>query len=68
MSRAKAKESISLAAFEKSMQDIYTTSVGTTTLDEAPQAYKSIEEILECIGETVEVLDVLKPVYNFKAH
>lgn len=68
MSRAKAKESISLAAFEKSMQDIYTTSVGATTLDEAPQAYKSIEEILECIGDTVEVLDVLKPVYNFKAH
>lgn len=49
------------------MDGIYTTSISRETLDEAPMAYKSLEDILDVIGDTVEVIDVLKPVYNFKA-
>lgn len=68
MSRSKAKEMIELSEFEASMKDIFTTSVGVDTLDEAPQAYKSIEEISEAITDTVEIIDTIKPLYNFKAH
>ena len=49
------------------MQGIYTTSVTRATIDESPMAYKPMEEILGHIGDTVEVLDVMKPLYNFKA-
>jgi len=68
MSRSKAKEAISMEDFENSMKDVYTTSVVTETLDEAPQAYKSIDEIKSAITGTVEILGVIKPLYNFKAH
>lgn len=67
MSRSKAKENISLEEFQKSMAGIYTTSVNESTLDESPMAYKPIESILANIGETVEVIEVIKPIYNFKA-
>lgn len=67
MSRAKAKENISLEDFEASMEGIYTTSVNSSTLDESPMAYKSMDEILENIGDTIEVERIIKPVYNFKA-
>lgn len=50
------------------MQGIYTTSICESTLDEAPFAYKPIDEILENITDTVEVDDIVKPIYNFKAH
>ena len=50
------------------MQGIYTSSVGLTTLDEAPDAYKPADEIKSLIGDTVEILHHIKPVYNFKAH
>ena len=56
-----------LEEYKKSMKDIYTTSVTETTIDEAPFVYKSITEILENIIPTVEVTEVIKPVYNFKA-
>lgn len=49
------------------MDGIYTTSVSEETIDEAPMAYKPIDEIVECIGETVDILAILKPIYNFKA-
>ncbi len=49
------------------MEGIYTTSVGADTLDESPMAYKSIDDILSVIGDTVKVLDILKPICNFKA-
>jgi RNA-splicing ligase RtcB len=49
------------------MTRIYTTSVSEETLDESPQAYKSLEDIIDVIGETVEIIEVMKPVYNFKA-
>lgn len=68
MSRAKAKECISMQDFKSSMSDVYTTSVCEGTLDEAPQAYKPAEEIMSLIGETVEIVDIIKPIYNFKAN
>jgi len=67
MSRAKAMEMISLDDYKETMKDIYTTSVVEETKDEAPFAYKPIEEILENIIPTVEVKKIIKPVYNFKS-
>ena len=67
MSRTKAKELVSLEEFEKSMDGIYTTSVNQSTIDESPMAYKTLDEIAENIKDTVDVLAIIKPVYNFKA-
>jgi len=67
MSRTKAKELVSLEEFEKSMDGIYTTSVNQSTIDESPMAYKTLNEIVENIKDTVDVLTIIKPVYNFKA-
>lgn len=67
MSRTKAKELVSLEEFEKSMDGIYTTSVNQSTIDESPMAYKTLDEIVENIKNTVDVLAIIKPVYNFKA-
>jgi hypothetical protein len=49
------------------MEGIYTTSVSAETLDECPMAYKPMESIVENIGDTVDILKVIKPIYNFKA-
>ena len=49
------------------MKGIYSTSVHKGTLDESPDAYKDIEDIMDSMGETVEIIDRIKPVYNFKA-
>jgi tRNA-splicing ligase RtcB (3'-phosphate/5'-hydroxy nucleic acid ligase) len=68
MSRSKAKESIKMEDFILSMKDVFTTSVVTSTLDEAPQAYKSINEIMNAIVDTVDIITVIKPLYNYKAH
>ncbi|MBR6712799.1 MAG: RtcB family protein [Selenomonadaceae bacterium] len=67
MSRGDAKVQLSMDDYKASMAGIYTTSINESTLDEAPQAYKSLEDIIDVIGETVEIVDVMKPVYNFKA-
>lgn len=67
MSRSKAKEMVSLEEFEKSMDGIFTTSVNRSTIDESPMAYKPIGEIVENIKDTVEIVKIIKPVYNFKA-
>ncbi len=67
MSRAGARKSLSLEEYKKEMEGIYTTSVNEDTLDEAPMAYKSLSDIIDVIGESVEVIEVLKPIYNFKA-
>ena len=67
MSRTKAKQSIDLEEYKSSMQGIYSTSVNKDTLDEAPMAYKSLEDIIDVIRETVDIIDIMKPVYNFKA-
>jgi len=67
MSRRVAKELVNLEEFEKTMEGIYTTSVGLSTLDEAPMVYKPIQEILDNIGDAVDVIGIIKPIYNFKA-
>lgn len=67
MSRRAAKEKLSLDDYKQIMQGVYTTSVNEETLDEAPMAYKSLEDIIDVIRESVTVIDVMKPIYNFKA-
>ena len=67
MSRAKAKEEINMEEYRAAMEGIYTTSVNESTLDEAPMAYKSLEDIIDVIKESVDIIEVMKPVYNFKA-
>jgi len=67
MSRTQAKKEISLENYKNSMKNVFSTSVSKKTLDEAPFAYKNSKEILNSISETVEIIEVLKPVYNFKA-
>lgn len=68
MSRTKAKNELDLDEYRKSMAGIYTTSVNEATLDEAPMAYKSLEDIIDVIKESVDVIEVMKPIYNFKAN
>ncbi len=67
MSRSRARELVSLPDFEEAMRGIYTTSVSASTVDEAPMVYKPLDEIVEDIKETVEIIKIIKPVYNFKA-
>lgn len=67
MSRKEAFRRLSLEEYRKEMEGIYTTCVDDTTLDEAPMAYKGMEEIISNIGPTVEILGRITPVYNFKA-
>ena len=67
MSRSKAKNTLSMEEYQAEMKGIYTTSVNEKTLDEAPMAYKSLEDIIDVIRETVDVIDIMKPIYNFKA-
>lgn len=66
-SRRAAKKALNMADFKDTMQGIWTTSVNEETLDEAPMAYKPMTEITSAIGETVDIVKVIKPVYNFKA-
>lgn len=68
MSRGEAKEKVSIEEFQDSMKGIYSTSVMESTIDESPMAYKPIEEIIENIQDTVKVVKIIKPIYNFKAH
>ena len=67
MSRSKAKESLSIDEFKQSMDGIYTTCVDKATIDESPMAYKPIDEIVQNIDETAEIIKTIKPIYNFKA-
>lgn len=67
MSRKKAKDAISMAEFEKTMSGVYSTSVCEDTLDEAPQAYKPMQSIIDAIGDTVTIEKIIRPIYNFKA-
>ena len=67
MSRSAAKQSFTLTQFEKSMEGIYSSTVNKSTIDEAPMAYKPMEEIVGNIGDTAEIVTTIKPLYNFKA-
>ena len=69
LSRSQAKQSLTVSEFKKTMKEagIYTTSVGQDTLDEAPMAYKPMQEIIDNIQDTVDIIEIIKPIYNFKA-
>lgn len=67
MSRTAARQSLDMEAYAESMKGIYTTSVNPSTIDEAPMAYKSLEDIIGVIRDSVDVIDIMKPIYNFKA-
>jgi len=67
MSRTKAFDTITLDDFKQSMNGIFTTSVNNDTIDESPMVYKPMDEILELVKDTVDVVDIIKPIYNFKA-
>jgi RNA-splicing ligase RtcB len=67
MSRSAAKGSITLSQFKASMEGIYSSTVNKSTIDEAPFAYKPMDEIVNNITDTAEIVKTIKPVYNFKA-
>jgi len=67
MSRSAAKKSITLSQYEKSMNGIFSSTVNKSTIDEAPQAYKPMDEIIANIGDTADIIKPIKPLYNFKA-
>ena len=67
MSRTVAKNTLSMDEYKEMMKGVYTTSINENTLDEAPMAYKSLADIIDVIRESVDVIEVLKPIYNFKA-
>lgn len=67
MSRTDAKAKLGMKEYEESMKGIYTTSVNEYTLDESPMAYKSLDDIIDVIKDSVDIIDIMKPIYNFKA-
>ena len=67
MSRTEAFKRLSMDEYKNEMSGIFTTSVNRDTLDEAPMAYKSIDEIVSRITPTAEIVDRMRPTYNFKA-
>ena len=67
MSRTAAKTNLSMEEYKEAMKGIYTSSVCEATIDEAPMAYKSLDDIIDVIKESVDIIDVMKPIYNFKA-
>jgi len=68
LSRSKAKQLLSIDEFKETMSNVWTSSVNESTLDESPMAYKSLDEIVNNIGESVEIHQIIKPIYNFKAN
>lgn len=68
MSRTKARKTVSLKDFESAMKEVWSTSVKNSTLDESPFAYKPMEEIIKHTAETIDIAEIIKPLYNFKAN
>ena len=67
MSRASARNNLNLEEFKETMKDIYTSTANESTIDEAPMAYKPAQEIIDNISDTIEIIKIIKPIYNFKA-
>ena len=67
MSRAEARKKISMEEYAESMKGIFSTCVDMSTIDESPMSYKPIEVIMEDIKDTVEIVKVIRPIYNFKS-
>lgn len=68
MSRLQARKTITIEEYQNEMRNIFTTSVGLRTIDEAPMVYKPLSAIVENLTDTVEIINQIKPVYNFKAN
>ena len=68
LSRGAAKYTLNMDDYRKSMEGIFSTCINENTLDESPMAYKPMDEIVNAIGETVDIIDIIKPIYNFKAN
>lgn len=68
LSRSQAKDLVDFDEFKESMKGIYSSSVVESTIDESPMVYKPMDEIMANIKDTVDIVDVIKPIYNFKAH
>ena len=66
-SRSQAKQNFTVSEYKNQMSGIYSTTINQSTLDECPMAYKSMDDIVKNIGDTVEIAEVIKPIYNFKA-
>lgn len=66
-SRSQAKQNFTVSEYKKQMSGIYSTTINQSTLDECPMAYKSMDDIVKNIGDTVEIAEIIKPIYNFKA-
>lgn len=67
LSRGSAKEQVSVAEYREAMKGIFSSSVNESTLDESPMVYKPMQEIIDRIGDSVEINSILKPAYNYKA-
>lgn len=67
LKREEVKSHYTVSEFKKEMKGVYSSCVGAETLDEAPFAYRSLTELADRIGDTVEITEILRPVYNFKA-
>ena len=67
MSRGEAREQVGMEEYRASMKNIWSTSVCEATIDESPMAYKPMESIIENVKDTVDIVNIIKPVYNFKA-
>ena len=68
LSRSQARSRLTMDEYQESMKDIYTTCVSKETIDESPMAYKPMQEIIDQIQDTVEITNIIKPKYNFKAN
>lgn len=66
MSRKEAFNTITLDEFKKSMKDVYSSCVNENTIDESPMVYKNKDDILDLIKDRIDILDIAKPIYNFK--
>lgn len=66
-SRSQAKQSFTVSEFKKQMVGIYSSTINSATLDECPMAYKSMNDIVDNIGDTADIIEVIKPIYNYKA-
>lgn len=67
MNRMQAKKNLSVDAFKKQMEGIYTTSANASTLDESPMVYKGMDNIVNNIEPTADIVKIIKPIYSFKA-
>lgn len=67
MSRSKTRANVDMDEYKDTMKGIWTTSVNKSTIDESPMAYKPMQSIIDNVKDTVDIVKIIKPVYNFKA-